>query len=410
MVGHLGEEASASIGLVGSTIWLMVNLLLATAMGFSVQVAHFIGANSLSQTRQVFRQGLACGIAVSILLTLIAIGIHQDLPYWLGGKSDIAVDSSRYFLIHGLAMPFLFLYHISGMMLKSAGNMRIPSMMAVLLCLTDIAFNHLFINILGFGVMGAAIGTVLAYICVSLILFYKAAYADKLLNLRQEKEQFHWQREYLHEAYKISLPLAIQNVLLSGAQVVTTVIVASLGNIAIAAHNFANTAESLCYLPGFGIGDAATTLVGQTLGADRKDLCKSFAHMTVGLGMVVMGLMGVVTLIFAPNMMNILSSVDGIQELGTTCLRIEAFVEPFYAASIVTYRVFVGTGDTKKPVIMNVSTIWFVRLTLAYVLSKDYGLEGVWIAMAIELVLRGVLFLIRLYQGTWMRKSRPIRR
>ena len=123
-------------------------------------------------------------------------------------------------------------------------------------------------------------------------------------------------------------------------------IVAPLGNIAIAANSFAITVESLCYMPGYGIGDAASTLVGQTFGAGRKDLCKSFAYMTVGLGMTVMAFMGIIMYIFAPEMMSILSSVGSIQNLGVQCLRIEAFAEPFFAASIVTYSVCVGAGDT----------------------------------------------------------------
>lgn len=106
--------------------------------------------------------------------------------------------------------------------------------------------------------------------------------------------------------------------------------------------------------------------------------------------------------LFAPEMIGVLSPVDSIRELGTTCLRIEAFAEPFFAASIVTYSVCVGAGDTKKPAAINLGTMWLVRLTLAYGLSKSYGLEGVWIAMAIELTFRGVLFLYRLARGSWM--------
>lgn len=401
MVGHLGAEASASIGLIESTTWLIGSLLSAGATGFSVQVAHFIGANDFVKARQVFRHALICGLLFSVCLALIGVAIHLPLPYWLGGGSDIADNSSRYFLIYALALPFIFLYHTSEMMLKSAGNMHTPSVMAILVCICDVVFNYLFIYIFKLGVVGAAYGTALAYICISLPNLWLAACQNKILNLRQDAARFHWVKEYVRNACKISIPIAIQNILMSGAQIVSTVIVAPLGNIAIAAHSFAITAESLCYMPGYGIGDAATTLVGQTHGANRMDLCKNFAYMTVGLGMAVMALMGVVMYVFAPEMIGLLSPVESIQELGTTCLRIEAFAEPFFAASIVTYSVCVGAGDTFKPAAINLSTMWFVRLTLAYGLSKSYGLEGVWIAMAVELTFRGILFLARLFRGSW---------
>ena len=401
MVGHLGAEASASIGLIESTTWLIGSLLSAAATGFSVQVAHFIGANDFVKARQVFRHALICGLLFSVCLALIGVAIHLPLPYWLGGGSDIADNSSRYFLIYALALPFIFLYHTSEMMLKSAGNMHTPSVMAILVCICDVVFNYLFIYIFKMGVVGAAYGTALAYICISLPNLWLAACQNKILNLRQDAARFHWVKEYVRNACKISIPIAIQNILMSGAQIVSTMIVAPLGNIAIAAHSFAITAESLCYMPGYGIGDAATTLVGQTHGANRMDLCKNFAYMTVGLGMAVMALMGVVMYFFAPEMIGLLSPVESIQELGTTCLRIEAFAEPFFAASIVTYSVCVGAGDTFKPAAINLSTMWFVRLTLAYGLSKSYGLEGVWIAMAVELTFRGILFLARLFRGSW---------
>lgn len=403
MVGHLGAEASASIGLIESTTWLVGSLLSAAATGFSVQVAHFIGANDFVKARQVFRHALICGLAFSVFLSLIGVGIHSHLPYWLGGGADIASASSGYFLIYSLVLPFVYLYHTSEMMLKSAGNMHTPSVMAVLVCICDVIFNYIFIYICKFGVVGAAMGTALAYICISLPNLYLSACKNRMLNLRQDYVLFHWVKEYVQRACKISIPIAIQNILMSGAQIVSTMIVAPLGNIAIAAHSFAITAESLCYMPGYGIGDAATTLVGQTHGAGRIDLCKNFAYMTVGLGMLVMALMGVIMYVFAPEMIGVLSPVEVIRQLGTTCLRIEAFAEPFFAASIVTYCVCVGAGDTFKPAAINLGTMWLVRLTLAYGLSKSYGLEGVWIAMATELTFRGVLFLIRLFRGSWMK-------
>ena len=403
MVGHLGAEASASIGLIESTTWLIGSLLSAAATGFSVQVAHFIGANDFVKARQVFRHALICGLAFSVFLSLIGVGIHSHLPYWLGGGADIASASSGYFLIYSLVLPFVYLYHTSEMMLKSAGNMHTPSVMAVLVCICDVLFNYIFIYICKLGVVGAAMGTALAYICISLPNLYLSACKNRMLNLRQDHVRFHWVKEYVQRACKISIPIAIQNILMSGAQIVSTMIVAPLGNIAIAAHSFAITAESLCYMPGYGIGDAATTLVGQTHGAGRIDLCKNFAYMTVGLGMLVMALMGVIMYVFAPEMIGVLSPVEAIRELGTTCLRIEAFAEPFFAASIVTYCVCVGAGDTFKPAAINLGTMWLVRLTLAYGLSQSYGLEGVWIAMATELTFRGVLFLIRLFRGSWMK-------
>jgi Na+-driven multidrug efflux pump len=199
--------------------------------------------------------------------------------------------------------------------------------------------------------------------------------------------------------------MAFQSMLMSGAQIVSTMIVAPLGNFAIAANTFAITAESLCYMPGYGIGEAATTLVGQSIGARRFDLCRSFARTTVFCGMIVMALMGVIMYVAAPELMGLMTPVDAIRDLGADCLRIEAFAEPFFAASIVSYQVCVGAGDTLKPAIINLGSMWLIRLTLATVLASSYGLQGVWFAMAVELTFRGIFFLIRLFRARWIRET-----
>ena len=409
MVGHLGAEASASIGLVESTTWLMGSVMSAASMGFSVQVSHFIGANDFFKARQVFRHGLLCGLAFSLIIATIGTSIHSVLPLWLGGGNDINHDASQYYLVFSLTMPFILLFHLSASMIKCSGNMQLPSLMSVLLCVLDVIFNYLFIYILHLGVVGAAIGTSMAYISTSLPIAWMATRRNKILALQLDNVPFKWVWDYVTKAIRISLPMAIQSVLMSGAQIVSTLIVAPLGNIAIASNSFAITAESLCYMPGYGIGDAATTLVGQTYGAGRKDLCKSFAHMTVGLGMLVMAFMGLIMYIFAPEMIGLLSPVESIRTLGTTILRIEAFAEPFFAASIVAYSICVGAGDTLRPAIMNLVSMWCVRLTLAAWLARDYGLKGVWTAMAIELTFRGSIFLYRLFRGNWLKgiKEKP---
>lgn len=399
MVGHLGAAASASIGLIETTTWLMGSILSAVSVGFSVQVAHFIGANDFIRARQVFRHALVCGIAFSIFMALIGVAIHNPLPYWLGGKADIAPMSSAYFLIFSLTLPAVLAYHLMSAMLKSAGEMRVPSALSIMMCCLDVAFNYLFIYIFDMGVIGAALGTMAAYVVTVIPMTWQAVWKNKIIALRLDHTRFIWMWEYVRNAAKISTPIAIQNILMGSAQVVSTLIVAPLGNIAIAANSFAITAESLCYMPGYGVGDAASTLVGQTYGARRIDLCKSFAHMTIGVGMAVMAFMGLLMFIFAPEMIGFLSPVTAIRDLGAQVLRIEAFAEPFFAAAIVSYSVCVAAGDTLKPAIMSLFSMWCVRLTLAYWLSQSYGLCGVWIAMATELTFRGTIFLIRIGKG-----------
>lgn len=404
MVGHLGAKASAAIGLVETTGWLMGGLGAAANMGFSVQVAHAIGANDFERARRVLRQSLVCCLLWSLAITSIALMVSGRLPFWLGGSEEIAHDASLYFALIGVFGIFFQMEALAGSMLKSSGNMKIPSVLNIGMCVMDVVFNYLFIYILGLGVVGAALGTGLAELITACLMMYFLLVRSDMLSLVGRPGSFKPKADVVKAAFSIGAPMGLQHLLMGGAQIVSTLIVAPLGTVAIAAHSLGITVESLCYMPGYGIAEAATTLVGQSFGAGKRRLTQSFARMSTGLGVAVMTLMGVLMWIFASELMSIMTPVDEIIAIGAHCLRIEAFAEPMFAASIVINGIFIGAGDTLRPAIMSLASMWGVRLTLAALMATTYGLPGVWTAMAIELTFRGIIFLIRLMHGGWLKR------
>ncbi|HIS23494.1 MAG TPA: MATE family efflux transporter [Candidatus Cryptobacteroides intestinipullorum] len=420
MVGSLGAEASASIGLVSTTTWLFAGISVACATGFYVQVSHLLGSKDTVQARSVLRQSLVSVLLFSLAVSAIGVALSGPLPRWLGGDEAIRHDASMYFLIYMLTLPFLQMNMLSSGMLRSSGNMYTPSMLNVMMCILDVIFNFflifptrtvdiggmaLTVPGAGLGVTGAALGTALATVIVAVMLLHSLCVKSPELNLKQEKGSYRPTLKCLKNAVGIALPMGCERIIMCGAQIMSTVIIAPLGTIAIAANSFAITVESLCYMPGHGVSNAATTLVGQSIGAGRKDLTWRFAHISVWMGIAVMTFMGIVMYVGAPAMMGIMTPDAAVQDLGSRILRIEAFAEPMYAASIVVYGVFVGVGDTLVPSIMNLGSIWAVRLSLAALLAPELGLEGVWIAMCIELCFRGAIFLVRLYRKKWLGKQ-----
>ncbi len=419
MVGRLGADASASIGLVSTTTWLFWGVCVAAATGFSVQVAHHVGAGEFARARAVLRQSFVATMFFSILLALVGIAISDSLPEWLGGDASIRRNASLYFCIFSLFLPALQLNFLAGGMLRCSGNMRIPSLLGVSMCILDVLFNFFLIFPsrewqiggmtlpvpgMGLGVEGAALGTVLAETLTAGAMVWYLCTRSKELALNHERGLFRPTWRTLRKAFRIGLPMGLEHIVICGAQILTTVIVAPLGIFAIAANSFAITAESLCYMPGYGIADAATTLVGQSIGADRYELTRRFARITVVSGMAIMGIMGIVMYAAAPLIIGAMTPDVEIRSLGVMALRVEAFAEPMFAAAIVAYGVFVGAGDTLIPSLMNFGSIWAVRLTLAALLAPSMGLKGVWVAMCIELCFRGILFLWRLEKGRWIKK------
>ncbi len=417
MVGRLGADCSASVGLMSSSLWFFWGICSMVTMGFSVQVAHRLGAKEQSQARSVVRQGITSCLLFAVFASVAGLLLAPKLPEWLGGEDVLRHDASLYFSVFIAALPLLTMNYLGGGMLRCAGNMKVPSLLNVLMCVLDIVFNFFLIfptreisiagvslNVpgAGLGVLGAAIGTVLAEVIVAaLMMWYLLALQPDLRIKGRPRGSFRPTRDVLRRAVRISVPMTLEHAIFCGAQIMITIIVAPLGVVAIAANAFAVTAESLCYMPGFGIGDAATTLTGQSFGARRPELVKSFCYISVGMGMAVMTIMGAIMYIAAPVMMDIMTPVEAIRQLGTEVLRIEAWAEPMYAASIVAYGAFVGVGDTMWPAVMNFGSIWLVRIPVAALLAPAMGLRGVWIAMAVELTFRGLIFLWRMWSGSW---------
>ena len=392
MVGALGADASAAIGLVASSTWLFGGVTTAVSAGFSVQVAHRIGAGENTEARTVVRHGLAAALTLAALLALLGLGICRQLPCWLGGGAEICADASAYFLTFSLMLPFSQLNSLTAGFLQCAGDMVTPSVLNAVMCGLDVVCNALLIP--HFGVLGAGMGTALACALVSLAMAWCCCVRNAQLRLRRG-EAHAFRPEILKKAFRIGAPVAVQEIAMNGAMVASTMILAPLGAAAIAANSFAVTAESLCYMPGYGVGSAATTLVGRSVGAGDAVQARRYGNICTALGGALMGCTGLLMMIFCPFVFRLLTPVAEVRTLAAQALRIGLLAEPLFGVSIAAAGALRGAGDTLVPSLLNLGSIWIVRLGLSLLLVGKLGLRGMWIAMAIELCVRGTLMLWR---------------
>lgn len=398
MVGFLGARQSASIGLVASSTWVLGSLLHALCIGFTVQMAHLVGAGEKSKTKNLLFNALLTCICFSLFLLLLGIGISFKLPLWLGASDEIYSDAFWYFLIFCLSAPFYEIVYLLGGMQQCSGNMKLPGILNALMCLLDIVFNFLFIFVLNLGVKGAALGSACSALSVALLFLYFTLFKSEYLKFTCHKG-FFFDGNVVKKAVKLAAPVALESSAFSGALVVVTKMVSPLGAVSLAANSFATTAESLCYMPGYGISEAATTLVGQSFGAKRRDLVRSFSWITVFYGIVLMTVSGLAMYFACPLIFKFITPDPAIRALSVEVLRIELFAEPLFGASIVAMGALRGKGDTFVPSILNLFSLWVVRLSLSFVLVKNYALKGIWFAMAVELCFRGLIMLARLAFG-----------
>ena len=415
MVGHIGAEATASIGIVSSSTWLLHGILVGLYNAFSIQIAQYLGADRQQDARGVLRQAMLFNLAAGLAAAAFGIGISGHLPGWLGADVSLQANASAYFAIWSAALPFTMAMGMYTSMLRASGDALTPGLISVLVCVLDVVFNFFLINPTrtlwgitvwgaGLGVPGAALGTALATVVGGLLALCILLFREGPLCIRKPGS---WKitRACIRNLGKVGVPLAAERAALSSAQVLQVRIVSQLGTVAIAANSLGVSAEGLCYMAGYGIQGAAIALIGQAVGAHRKDMAKRFAWLCTLMGMGIMTLTGAGLFAFAPALMSIFTADAAVIALGARVLRIEAFAEPMFGASIVASGAMQGAGDSTACFVLNLVSMWGIRLTLAFLLAPRFGLVGVWGAMCFELCVRGLLFLIRLARGKWLEKG-----
>uniref|UniRef100_UPI003FEF34C8 MATE family efflux transporter n=1 Tax=Faecalibacterium sp. TaxID=1971605 RepID=UPI003FEF34C8 len=415
MVGHIGAEATAAIGIVSSSTWLLHGILVGLYNAFSIQIAQYLGADRQQDARGVLRQAMLFNLAAGLAAAAFGIGISGHLPGWLGADVSLQANASAYFAIWSAALPFTMAMGMYTSMLRASGDALTPGLISVLVCVLDAIFNFFLINPTrtlwgitvwgaGLGVPGAALGTALATVVGGLLALCILLFREGPLCIHKPGS---WKitRACIRNLGKVGVPLAAERAALSSAQVLQVRIVSQLGTVAIAANSLGVSAEGLCYMAGYGIQGAAIALIGQAVGAHRKDMAKRFAWLCTLMGMGIMTLTGAGLFAFAPALMSIFTADAAVIALGARVLRIEAFAEPMFGASIVASGAMQGAGDSTACFVLNLVSMWGIRLTLAFLLAPRLGLVGVWGAMCFELCVRGLLFLIRLARGKWLEKG-----
>ena len=419
MVGHIGAEATAAIGIVSSSTWLLHGVLVGLYTAFSIQIAQYLGADRQEDARGVLRQSMLFNLILGLGAAAFGIGISRFLPGWLGADPSLQANASAYFAIWSAALPFTMAMGMYTAQLRATGDALTPGLISVLVCVLDIVFNFFLINpsrtlVLfgrtvtvwgaGLGVPGAALGTALSDVIGGLLALAILLLRDGPLCIRRPGS---WKitRSCLMNLWRVGAPLAAERAALSSAQVVLVRIVSGLGTVAIAANSLGVSAEGLCYMAGYGIQDASIALIGQAVGANRRDMAKRFAWLCTLMGMGIMALSGAGLWLFAPALMGIFTADAAVIALGARVLRIEAFAEPMFGASIVASGAMQGAGDSTACFVLNLVSMWGIRLTLASLLAPRFGLVGVWGAMCCELCIRGLLFLVRLARGKWLEKG-----
>ena len=419
MVGSIGTYATAAIGVCTSTIFLLMGVMNATGLGFSVMVARKIGEGNHEEARTILRQSMLAVVVVGLSLTLLGeLILAPNLPRWMGAEPDVLPHAITYFRVIGANYLLNTGMIMATNMLRCMGDTKTPLKFNILTNLVNVVGNFLLIYPTrqltvgsltftmpgaGWGVGGAAAATALATafsaVCLLSVLFLRKGPLQ--ISLRDDYKP---QPDILKQAFHLGVPSFLERAVISGGQIVSTAMISGLGTAALAAHQLANSGESLCYMPIFGFSIAATTLVAQNLGAGDKERAFKQGAWSTWMSVGVMCTASAIMFALAPNIIDLFSNDAAVIALGGRVLRIEAFAEPFFAIATVVAGVLRGAGDTRWPFYISLAGMWLMRVPIAFVLINlfGWGLEAIWVGMAVDLFVRGVLCLWRFYKRTWV--------
>lgn len=416
MVGVLGAAGTAAVSVNAAPIWLAGGILMGVGVGYSVQVSNAIGAGEHEKVRTVVRQSVLAMVVTGLTALAVFQGLSPFLPQWLGAKPEVLPHAVRYLRLYTMAMPFVAGSNIFSAILRCMGNTKTPLYVNTAANLLNIVLNFFLIYptrtaVLwgvaftvpgaGLGVAGAAIASAIALSCAGLALL--------LAGTRQGcwrislREDFRPDRAIIRQAVRLGVPTAAERATVNIGQVVMTAVVASLSTVSLAANHIAVTAEGLCYLPAYGISYAGIALVGQAVGAGSEEDAQTYGGLAARLGFLLTVGTGAALFLGAPFLAGLFNTDPEVVAQAALMLRIVSVSEPFFALSIILSGTLRGAHDARYPMVVSLFCMWCIRVPLAPLLvyRVNLGLAGVWIAMSADLVIRGILCLLRWRSGKW---------
>lgn len=423
MVGSLGGYAIAAVSITDNPSMLIQAFFASISVGTTALVARFVGSNDRKKATDTMTQSIIISIIFSLIFTLVALLFCKNIVTWMGTDKETFPYAITYMRIIFLGLPAMIITMVMSGTLRGTGDTKTPMIVNGISNILNVIgnfllifesrnitltlpFSHNIINVFipgaGIGVKGAAIATTFGRY-IALILILKILFSKKRQYHLEFSREIKINTQIIKRIMNVGMPAAAEQLLLRFAQLLFFRIVASLGTAMIAAHKIAITAESLSFMPGWGFALAATTLVGQYLGADDPKNSKKSGYTAAYMATIIMTFFGILFFIFPRFFIMIFTKDPEIIENAVVCLQIVAISQPFLAGTMVFAGGLRGAGDTKTVLWVTSFGSWFIRVGLGYILTFNlgYGLAGAWAAMAIDLSIRGIIFFIIFRKGKW---------
>ena len=417
MVGALGKAATAAVSISNSFVFLINGAVIALGVGMTAYVARSVGARDHEAARSYIRHAFVILLLIGLPLALMTVALHRKIPVWMGAEEAILPDACDYLLITSLFRIFTMAMMVLGSVFRGRGDTRTPLAVNICVNVINIVGNYLLINPVhtvtafglsvrvpgaGLGVRGAALSTGFSWLigglALAVLLFVKRDPTRLSLH-----DSFRPDGKLMLRVVSISIPAMLERICMSVSGIVVTRCIATLGTTVVAANTVYVTAESISFMPGFAFATAATTLVGQALGAGKPQLAVRFTRYTNLIGAAILTAAGAMLYAFARPLASLFTPDTDVIDIAEECLHIVALIQPVQVVAWIYAGALRGAGDTRWPFYITAVCSWGIRAFGAFLCITQWGmgLPQACVCMCLDSLARCVLMAWRFATGKW---------
>ena len=393
MVGHLGEQATAAVSITTTITWLFASVPSAIGVAVLALIARYYGGKEEEKRTHMTMLTVFLVVVSGIVLGAVCVILSPVIPTWMGAEPAIRKQASLYFAIISAPMVFRTASTVFASAMRAVKDTKTPMVISVLTNVCNILLNAVFIYACDLGVTGAAIASAFSYTFGGSAMY---------LCYRRHKElsfsyaSFVIDKGELKECFQIALPVLATNCASCFGYVVFARLVSGMGTTVFAAHSIAVTAETIFYIPGYGLRTATSALIGISLGEHNRQKYEMVTKMSIVVTMAMMVFNGILLYVVSYPLMRLLTSSTQVAVIGASMLKLVAFSEPFFGLMIIMEGIFYGLGKTKYPFFVETFSMWAVRILFTALCVKVWNLSltAVWCCMIADNVCKAVLLLL----------------
>ncbi|MCC8018084.1 MAG: MATE family efflux transporter [Lachnospiraceae bacterium] len=406
MVSNVGSAAISAVSLVDSINNLMLQVFLALAAGGTIVCSQYLGKKEEDECNRAAQQVFLTMLVISVGITVLCVAFRYPLLRLVFGQveADVMEASQTYFLVTALSYPFIALFNANAAFFRAEGNSRLPMIVSVICNFINIGGNAIMIFGFGMGVLGAALSTLIARIVMAVVMISLQRRPKQVIVIRNYAK-IRPEMALIGVILSVGIPSGIENGMFQFGKLAIQSTVSTLGTTAIAAQAMTNTLEYLNSVAAIGVGIGLMTVVGQCIGAGKKDQAVYYIIKLIVIAEVTVIVTCLLTFAVTRPVTRIAGMEAASAEMCCFMMKWIAIIKPFvWAMAFIPAYGMRAAGDVKFSMVVSTVSMWVCRVALCVYLCRvqGFGPIAVWIGMFTDWTVRGIVFGIRFRSQKWL--------